>query len=100
MKRQKTGQLSPEFGGPATSIWKIELKPDGDLTRLEFSDAIFGRVDSKLATQLESDWKLLFAEAPVLATLRAASLTASESRRRSARGGLYPTGRPSRRESH
>jgi DNA-binding transcriptional ArsR family regulator/uncharacterized protein YndB with AHSA1/START domain len=57
---QLAGHLSPEYGGPATSIWKIALHETDAGTRLELTDSLFGRVDGKLHGSLESGWRTIF----------------------------------------
>ena len=54
------GHLTPAFGGPAVTIFRLELAPYGKATMLKISDAVFGRVDERTAASLETGWRRLF----------------------------------------
>ncbi len=54
-----SGELAPEFGGPARVLTRFELEPDGDGTRVRLREYAFGRVDEKLGQSLEEGWRLL-----------------------------------------
>jgi DNA-binding transcriptional ArsR family regulator/uncharacterized protein YndB with AHSA1/START domain len=57
---QLAGHLSPEYGGPAMSIWKVALHETASGTRLELTDSIVGNIDQKLHGSLESGWRTIF----------------------------------------
>ena len=54
------GVLTPEFGGPATTLFRFALKASGKGTVLQVSDTVFGRRSDALATNLKDGWKQLF----------------------------------------
>lgn len=56
------GHLSPDWGGPATTMLSITLHPKGDATTLRIRDALFGVVTQDTASSLQSGWRQLFAE--------------------------------------
>ena len=55
------GSLSPDFGGPSTSMLGIRLeeKPDGT-TLFKVRDAVFGHVSDKSLESMSSGWTELF----------------------------------------
>ncbi len=58
-----SGGLSPQFGGPATTMITIKLEElDGGGTTLRMTDALFGRVPEETIRALDEGWKLLFTE--------------------------------------
>lgn len=57
------GSLSPDFGGPATSIVRIDLHPHERGCRLSVRDAVFGRVGPRTAESLKSGWQALLGDA-------------------------------------
>ena len=56
---QLSGELSADFGGPARSTQTFVLAPDGDGTRVELTDVLFGRVSDGTAGCLEQGWRSL-----------------------------------------
>jgi DNA-binding transcriptional ArsR family regulator/uncharacterized protein YndB with AHSA1/START domain len=54
------GYLTPAFGGPAVTIYRLELVPDGRNTLFKVSDSVFGAVSGRTAASLESGWRSLF----------------------------------------
>jgi uncharacterized protein YndB with AHSA1/START domain len=57
------GALSPDFGGPATSIVRIDLQPHDQGCTLSVRDAVFGRVGPRTGESLRSGWQVLLGEA-------------------------------------
>ena len=56
-----TGGLSPQYGGPATTMITLKLEEaEGGGTTLRLTDALFGRVPEETLRSLEEGWKLLF----------------------------------------
>jgi uncharacterized protein YndB with AHSA1/START domain len=56
------GHLSPDWGGPATTMLSITLEERDGGTTLRVRDALFGVVGEGTAKSLESGWKQLFGE--------------------------------------
>ncbi|MEQ1829205.1 MAG: SRPBCC domain-containing protein [Pirellula sp.] len=56
------GYISPKYGGPATTMLELSVVSEGNQTRLDISDALFGTVSDGLARSLHSGWKELFTE--------------------------------------
>jgi DNA-binding transcriptional ArsR family regulator len=54
------GHLTPAFGGPATTMLRLDLAAAGKGTRLGLSDTIFGRVGDEKLTQTRQGWTMLF----------------------------------------
>ncbi len=55
------GHIAPDFGGPATSMLKLEAGPDGETgCRLRISDALLGNVSEAMARSLHEGWSQLF----------------------------------------
>jgi uncharacterized protein YndB with AHSA1/START domain len=54
------GCLTPDFGGPATSIVQYALEEDGKATILKLRHSVFGRADEETGASLGSGWKMLF----------------------------------------
>lgn len=54
------GHLFPGFGGPATTMLRLDLKAETGGTRLTVSDAIVGNVSDKGAAGIEEGWRFLF----------------------------------------
>ena len=57
-----SGHLTAAFGGPATSLLRIEVVERGRASLLRISDSVHGRIDDDKAAGLEQGWRLLFAE--------------------------------------
>lgn len=57
------GHLFPAYGGPATSLVRIELSEARGATRLRLTDAIHGSLASDIEARLDAGWKELFAKA-------------------------------------
>lgn len=56
-----TGTIAPPWGGPATSVFSVELAvAEGPKTVVRASDYIYGKVDTKLHKSLSDGWKYLF----------------------------------------
>ncbi|MBX3358157.1 MAG: SRPBCC domain-containing protein [Phycisphaeraceae bacterium] len=56
------GHLTPSFGGPATTMVRIELLPGERGCTLRLRDGVFGRVDEGTAASLENGWRMLFGD--------------------------------------
>jgi uncharacterized protein YndB with AHSA1/START domain len=55
-----SGELSPEFGGPARALHRFELSDDADGgTRVRFTDCVYGVVSDATAASLETGWRQL-----------------------------------------
>ena len=57
-----SGQISADFGGPASSTVRIVLEPDGDGTRVRLTDDLLGRVTEESARQIEGGWRALLTD--------------------------------------
>lgn len=55
-----SGELTPEFGGPARLQTRIEFKPTETGTRFRFVDTAFGRLGATFESDVTSGWKFLF----------------------------------------
>jgi uncharacterized protein YndB with AHSA1/START domain len=53
------GHLSPAYGGPATTLLRLELRPEGERTVLALTDALHGRIGDRTRDSLESGWRTL-----------------------------------------
>jgi len=58
-----SGQMPPAFGGPATSLLRLVLRPQGEETVLELTDSEFRRPTEKAGASLEEGWRALFEKA-------------------------------------
>lgn len=58
-----TGTTGPDWGGPSTWFGAFELQPDGQGTRLRFSESGFGRVSEAGLREKEKGWRFLFEQA-------------------------------------
>jgi len=58
-----TGQMPAAFGGPATSLLRLVLRPEGESTVLELTDSEFRRPTEKAHASLEEGWRELFEKA-------------------------------------
>ena len=54
------GHVAPDWGGPTTSMLKLEITADGDASRLTVSDALLGNVSKAKAEGVEDGWKQMF----------------------------------------
>lgn len=54
------GYCTAEFGGPSTTMLTIQLKADGQSTRLTITDSLFGQVSDGHASSLCAGWTQLF----------------------------------------
>lgn len=54
------GHISPDFGGPATSMLTLRLEGKDDSTCLKIRDALHGQISSSTADCLEIGWAQLF----------------------------------------
>ncbi len=57
------GVSSPAWGGPNTHYHAFRLVATNEGTRVDFTDAIHGRVSDELAKSLHDGWVMLFEEA-------------------------------------
>lgn len=57
-----TGHVSPEWGGPCSTMLTLKLSAHEGGTRLSVSDALIGRVSEKLIGNLGSGWQQLFGD--------------------------------------
>ena len=55
-----SGDMAPPYGGPATSILRIEFTPKAGGCRFQLRDHIFGVVDAAAQTAIETGWRDLF----------------------------------------
>jgi len=53
---QLKGNLSADFGGPAVSFVKINLKEDNGITTVQYGESLMGLVDQKTADSLSLGW--------------------------------------------
>jgi hypothetical protein len=56
------GHLSPDFGGPVTSMLTLKLSGSGSQAHLTINDAIYGSISQGLVDSLESGWTELFGQ--------------------------------------
>jgi uncharacterized protein YndB with AHSA1/START domain len=57
-----SGHLTPQFGGPAHTLFEFRLDPAGDgATLVKITDNIFGNISEDLSRQMHEGWTLLFA---------------------------------------
>lgn len=56
------GHVAPDWGGPATSMLRLQLVERGAATALEVSDALYGRVSAEQAASLRAGWTELFTD--------------------------------------
>lgn len=56
------GHLTPSYGGPATTMFRIALQETEGRTILRLSDCVHGRVDDKLVNALDEGWRALLGE--------------------------------------
>lgn len=50
------------WGGPRTSMLRVDLLEDGDRTLLKLTDSVHGRIDERGADALREGWRLLLGE--------------------------------------
>ena len=55
-----SGELFPDFGGPARMQGTWTLRADGDGTMLRLDERVFGQLSDTAAASLTSGWKFLF----------------------------------------
>jgi uncharacterized protein YndB with AHSA1/START domain len=55
-----SGLVFPRWGGPSMWFGSWELQPDGDRTRLRFTEAAFGRIPDGYRDDKEKGWRFLF----------------------------------------
>lgn len=53
------GQMLPEMGGPATSLARILLKPDGKRTTIDIVDCLYGALEKGMDKPIRGGWKAL-----------------------------------------
>ena len=56
------GHLSPDYGGPATSMLKLELEPAGETTLLKLRDALVGHLSPTVSKTMRDGWMQLFTD--------------------------------------
>ncbi|MCA9179722.1 MAG: SRPBCC domain-containing protein [Planctomycetales bacterium] len=56
------GNLAPPYGGPATSMLRIEFSDHGAKCHVKLTDHIFGVVDDASRRAIEDGWRTLFIE--------------------------------------
>jgi uncharacterized protein YndB with AHSA1/START domain len=57
---QFTGNLSPQFGGPAATYLNLSLKEEKEKTILTVIDSLIGVLQPGTEKQIEQGWKMLF----------------------------------------
>lgn len=57
-----SGDLGPPYGGPATSMLRIEIASHLSGSLLNLDDSLFGMVDKKAELAIRDGWKALFGE--------------------------------------
>ena len=58
------GHIAPPFGGPATSLLRVDLESTTDSTTLlRVSDSVFGCVDADTEQRIAEGWRTLFGNA-------------------------------------
>lgn len=60
---EMAGVSSPAWGGPNTHYHVFKLQETKSGTRIDFTDAVHGRVSEELAKSLHGGWVMLFEEA-------------------------------------
>jgi len=58
-----SGTMPAAFGGPALSLLRLVLRPDGEATVLELTDSEFRKPSEKAHASLDEGWRLLFEQA-------------------------------------
>jgi DNA-binding transcriptional ArsR family regulator len=58
-----SGHMPAAFGGPATSLVRIVLQPDGEATLFQLADSEFRRPTETSRASLEEGWRALFEKA-------------------------------------
>jgi len=56
------GYMAPDWGGPTTSMLKLEVEDRGNGGALIVSDALLGNVSEASASSAEDGWRMLFGE--------------------------------------
>jgi uncharacterized protein YndB with AHSA1/START domain len=56
------GHLAPPWGGPATSLLRLELEARGAETLLRVKDSIFGAVDEGFRASTHDGWRSILAD--------------------------------------
>lgn len=54
------GYIAPDWGGPTTSMLKLELKPLGEKTVLTVTDALLGNVSETSTKNIQNGWFDMF----------------------------------------
>jgi uncharacterized protein YndB with AHSA1/START domain len=58
-----SGDLAPPYGGPATSLVRLQLEEiNARQTRLKLRDSLFGVVNRQTEESIEKGWRALFGE--------------------------------------
>jgi DNA-binding transcriptional ArsR family regulator/uncharacterized protein YndB with AHSA1/START domain len=60
---QFVGHLTPQFGGPAHTIFQFTVKAAGAGSVVKISDTIFGNISESLGQTMQEGWKMLFEDA-------------------------------------
>jgi uncharacterized protein YndB with AHSA1/START domain len=58
-----TGQMPAAFGGPAVTLLRLVLRPDGEATVLELTDSELRKPTDGCGASLEEGWRALFEKA-------------------------------------
>jgi hypothetical protein len=56
------GHMTPEFGGPVTSLLTFNIESRGMVTTLRFSDSLMGKVSPGQAESLRNGWSQLLTD--------------------------------------
>ena len=54
------GQLSAQFGGPATTMLTLRLNEEDGKTLLSLNDSTFGQVSDSMKQSTDNGWRVLF----------------------------------------
>ena len=57
-----SGQCTPEWGGPYSTLLTLKLEATAGGTRLHVTDALYGHVGEKQVNSLSSGWQRLFGD--------------------------------------
>ena len=52
--------LTPEYGGPAQTMFRFTVEPEVNTCVVRVSDTIFGNISEQMSAQMQEGWKLLF----------------------------------------
>jgi uncharacterized protein YndB with AHSA1/START domain len=57
------GYLTPQFGGPAQTMFQFSVEPAGAGALVKISDTIFGNISESLGPTMREGWTMLFEDA-------------------------------------